>query len=187
MVHLTSFDRDSLNDVSRFLSFECAQLFMHRVRKEAVGNENTTEAEVLRQQSVEKRKLVQILFDGVNHFVALIVQEDGSASLYDSAAKKVTDGLTRQLRFIFGNGKQISVPPLYPQAGNNCLVNAAAIAADFAFSKKNPHTAQWQDGVTLRQWFNRILFNESVVSSGPRKRGVRSSEATVPPDALIAS
>ena len=145
------------------------------------------EAKALRLQSAEKRKLIQILFDGVNHFVALVMQEDGSTSLYDSAAKKVTDSLMRELRFIFGNGKQISVPPLYPQAGNNCLVNAAAIATDFAFSKKNPHTAQWQDGVTLRQWFNRILFNESVVSSAPRKRGIRSSEAIVPPDALIVT
>ena len=91
------------------------------------------------------------------------------------------------LAYIFGHGKKITASPVYPQAGNNCLVNAAAIATDIAFSKKNPHTAKWQDGVTLRQWFKRILFNENVVASAIRKRGVRSSEVTNPPDDLTVT
>ena len=45
--------------------------------------------------------------------------------------------------------------------------------------------ANWDDGANLRQWFKRILFNEMSVASAPRKRGVRSSATTSPPDAFI--
>ena len=63
--------------------------------------------------------------------------------------------------------------------------NSAATETDFCLSKKDPQTANWDDGANLRQWFKRILFNEMSVASAPRKRGVRSSATTSPPDAFI--
>ena len=128
---------------------------------------------------------IQLQTRRANHFVLLVMLEDGIASVYDSAGKKVSNDLMRQLRSIFGGRKRINTPPVYPQTGNNCLVNSAAIATDFCLSKKEPQTANWEDGVILRQWFKRILFKESTVSSAPRKRGVRSSARTSPPDAFI--
>ena len=111
--------------------------------------------------------------------------EDGSAHLYDSAGKTVPDSLKRQLRVIFGPGKRIDIPPLYPQMGNNCLVNASAMATNFALSKQNPENAQGADGASLRQWFNRILFKETNFSAARRKRGARRSEKTAPLDSFI--
>ena len=73
----------------------------------ALGHDNTTDIQALRQQVKEKRLLVQILHDGANHFVSLVMLEDGIASVYDSAGKKVSNDLMRQLRSIFGEEKRI--------------------------------------------------------------------------------
>ena len=131
--------------------------------------------------------MIQILFDGVNHFVTLVVLEDGTATLFDSLGTKVSDSLQVQLRSIFGSGKRISIPAIFPQVGSNCLVNAAAMATDFALKKKEPENAQWVDGDQLRQWFKLILFNENVLTPAARKRGARSRnpEKTVPSNSFL--
>ena len=151
------------------------------------GTENSTELTSIRRSIQQKHLVIQILFDGVNHFVTLVVLEDGTATLFDSLGTKVSDSLQVQLRSIFGSGKRISIPAIFPQVGSNCLVNAAAMATDFALKKKEPENAQWVDGDQLRQWFKLILFNENVLTPAARKRGARSRnpEKTVPSNSFL--
>ncbi|OQV23274.1 hypothetical protein BV898_02726 [Hypsibius exemplaris] len=177
-IRLTKYDERSLSDIGTFLSVEAAQVFMHYLWTASKGTicgledpalltqcrDDGVEINNIRASLKRKSVVLQILFDGVNHFLTLHVDKSGIATVYDFVGKTPSANVVEQLRLILGNGYNVLMPSIRLKRWVPTTVSAKRLQMPPISPTESADTRpQNTTTVQLAEWQRKIIIGGTLI------------------------